>query len=119
MSLQYNEIKTLIVDAIMLSNAKTEGQFKVIDTKLDAITQRLDKINGTVANHEKRINDHDIIITDYVNHLKDTEIIQGKIRIMEDTQLTSKSIKKWVIGSIAIISVLLGIAMAIIELTSK
>ena len=103
----------------MLSNAKTEGQFMVIDTKLDGITQRLDKINGTVANHEKRINDHDIIITDYVNHLKDTEIIQGKIRIMEDTQLTSKSIKKWVIGTILIVVTLLGIVTTVLELTSK
>jgi len=60
------ELRTLIEDAMRFRDEKTNGQFKVIDTKLDGITQRLDKINGTVARHEKSLNDEAIIIANYL-----------------------------------------------------
>jgi hypothetical protein len=110
------ELRTLIEDAMRFRDEKTNGQFKVIDTKLDGITQRLDKINGTVARHEKSLNDEAIIIANYLEHAKEAEEIEKRLRIVEDTQLTQKSIKKWIVGTIGVTGTILAIIIAALQI---
>jgi hypothetical protein len=110
------ELRMLIEDAMRAHNEKINGQFMVIDTKLDGITQRLDKINGTVAKHEKTINERAIIVADYLDHAKEGEDIEKRLRIVEDTQLTQKSIKKWIVTTIGITGAILTIIIATLQI---
>ncbi|MFA5366603.1 MAG: hypothetical protein WC333_01860 [Dehalococcoidia bacterium] len=109
------ELRTLIEDAMRFRDEKTNGQFKVIDTKLDGITLRLDKINGTVASHEKIINERAIVVADYMDHAKEAEDIEKRLRAVEDTQLTQRSIKKWIVGTIGVTGTILAIIIAALQ----
>jgi hypothetical protein len=100
------ELRELIEDAMKIRDERVHGEFNVINTKLDGITQRLEKVNGTIAKHEKIINERAIIVADYLNHAKEqaieTEEITKRVRTLEDTQLSNNAIKKWVVGVVSI-----------------
>lgn len=106
LNINTTELRELIADAMRAQNEKTTGQFNVIDCKLDLITQRLDKLNGTVAKHEKIINERSVVVADYLDHAKEqakqSENTEKRIRTLEDTQLSNKSIKKWIITTVGV-----------------
>lgn len=101
-SISGSELRNLIEDAMKFRDERANGQFKVIDTKLDGINQRLDKINGSVGKHEEKINNTAIVIADYMDHIKQGEEISKRIRSLEDNQLSHIAIKKWIVGTIGI-----------------
>jgi hypothetical protein len=117
------ELRDVIEDAMKVRDERVNGQFNVINTKLDGITQRLDKVNGTIAKHDQIINDRAIVVADYLEHARDQEIntekFKTRLRALEDTQLSQKSIKKWIVGTIAITGVVIGIVVGLIDLLSK
>jgi hypothetical protein len=117
------ELRDVIEDAMKVRDERVNGQFNVINTKLDGITQRLDKVNGTIAKHDQIINDRAIVVADYLEHARDqaitTEKFKERLRVLEDTQLSQRSIKKWIVGTIAITGVVIGIIVGLIDLLSK
>jgi hypothetical protein len=100
------ELRELIEDAMKIRDERVHGEYNVIETKLDGISQRLDKVNGTIAKHEKIINERAIVVADYLNHAKEqateSEEITKRIRTLEDNQLSNNAIKKWIIGAVSV-----------------
>jgi hypothetical protein len=109
------ELRELISDAMSVMNEKITGKFNVIDCKLDLITQHLDKLNGTVAKHEKIINERAIIVADYMDHAKEAENVEKRIRTLEDQQLSTKSVKKWIVGTVGLTSGLIAIGYTLFQ----
>jgi hypothetical protein len=114
-SITGSELRTLIEDAVKFRDERANGQFKVIDTKLDGINHRLDKINGSVQKHEQIINDRAIIVADYMDHVNESKDITKRIRALEDSQLSHVAIKKWIIGTIGITGGIIAILYTLIQ----
>jgi hypothetical protein len=102
MTVSTAELRELIADAMQVRDERMTGQFNVIDCKLDLITQRLDRLNGTVAKHEKIINERAIVVADYMDHAKEAQVVEKRIRMLEDTQLSNKTIKKWIVTTVGV-----------------
>lgn len=85
------EIKEIISDIMTGINARIESKFDIIDFKLDAIKN----INDKVQNHEI------------------------KIRKLEDTNLSQKSVKKFIGAMFASGLVLGGLIVAFVEFLMK
>ncbi len=115
MTVSTAELRELIEDAMKIRDERNNGQFNVINTKLDGITQRLDKLNGTVAKHEKIINERAIVVADYMDHAKEAESIEKRIRMLEDQQLSNKTIKKWIVTTVGVTGSLIAIGFTLFQ----
>lgn len=113
------ELRELINDAMSVVNEKVEAKYNIIDCKLDLIGQRLDKLNGKVAKHEQSLNEHTVVIADYINHAKKSDENEKRIRTLEDAQLSNASIKKWIVGTVGITGALIGIAYTLLQMVVK
>jgi hypothetical protein len=113
------ELKVLVEEGMALSNTENQGRFDVIDVKLDGITHRLDKINGTVAEHAKIIAERALVVQRNDDDHKMLADIPGRVRSLEDDRLSRNSIKKWIIGTIAMTGTLIGIITWLIDILSK
>ena len=115
MTVSTAELRELIEDAMKIRDERNNGQFNVINTKLDGITQRLDKLNGTVARHEKIINERAIVVADYMDHAKEAENVEKRIRMLEDQQLSNKTIKKWIVTTVGVTGSLIAIGFTLFQ----
>jgi hypothetical protein len=115
MTVSTAELRELIEDAMRVRDERTTGQFNVIDCKLDLIGQRLDKLNGTVAKHEKIINERAVIVADYMDHIKESANTEKRIRTLEDQQLSNSSIKKWIVTTVGVTGALIGIVYTLLQ----
>jgi hypothetical protein len=89
--------------------ARQDSKFEIIQYKLDAIKEQTTKTNGRVTIMETTVND-----------LQKHPLSCGlavKMRSVEDALLAQKSIKQWVIGSVAATSGFLGLIALILKLT--
>ena len=100
-------------DNINIALTELKGQFNVIDTKLDGIDVHLKKINGTVEGHTEKLNqfaiERESLRIKQDVYFKDLESVTPRIRMLEDEHLSTKAIKKWIVGSVAIMTAVLGI----------
>jgi hypothetical protein len=127
---------TLLTQQITALTTLTNAQFINVN-------ERLDKINGKVAKHDEQITqalverganrqkqeDYFMEIDDMEKRITAVESQEKvhvincpnvpKIRQLEDTQLTTKAIKKWVITSVGLGLAVGGFIVAIIELILK
>lgn len=94
------EIKEIISDIMTGVNARIEAKYDIIDIKLDAISTHLANINGKVQKHEKTIND---ALKERVgnrqkqdSYFKEIDENNKKIRILEDSNLSQRSVKKFI-----------------------
>lgn len=102
------EIKEDIIKPLLATvNAYHEGDLKLINADLKRIlrqttrhNQRMTKIESKNEKHEQRI--ELIEKADIANEGKCPN--DDKVRALEDAQLTQKSIRKWIIGSVGIAS---------------
>lgn len=96
---------------VLLSHV--DGQYGIIDTKLDGISTHLAKMNGKVARHEdvigKALQERARNRQEQSDHIKDCLSFEGRIRKVEDSQLSTKAIKGWIVGSVAIMGGILGV----------
>jgi len=86
-----NEILTAINDLkIQVSTYRAEvtAQNTVTNAKLLSIDEKLCKQNNRVGKLEERM-------TPLENHVKNTEALPNKIRQLEDSNLSNKSIRKF------------------------
>ena len=99
---------------------KVDSQYKVIDTKLDNLNTHLERINGSVGKHETVINEALIERARFReildNNIEDVDELVPKVRKLEDHQLTSKSIKKWIAAAVALTGTVIGLFYTIYQL---
>jgi hypothetical protein len=103
------EIREMLQDCMAGSHARTESKFEIIEVKLNHILEQTTKTNGRVTKLEE--DNHD-----FKNHVKNTHDYDNKIRVLEDHQLSTKVIKKWVVGSVAVTGTVMSIIFIIFKL---
>ena len=112
------ELRQLISDAVQIHNIRGEAQFEIINHKLDGINEHLKKLNGKVVEHERIINERSLVIQqmiDFKANLEE-ENLPKKVRDLEDVQLTTKTIRNWVKGSIGMGIAVGGLVVAVIAI---
>ena len=122
-------------------------QIKALTTLTSAqfmnVNERLDKINGKVARHDDAItqsliersnlqhktSEQDTCIDEIYDRLADVEKKEAnhvlacpnvnKIRALEDNQLETKSVKKWIVGSVATTGIVMSILWILFQIYFK
>jgi hypothetical protein len=89
-----------------------DRMFASIDDNFFEIKERLDKLNGSVARHEKTINEN---LPHNISHCPQT----ADIKDLKENMITSKVIKKTLYIGFGIICTLIAAIIGIIELISK
>jgi hypothetical protein len=107
-----DEIYNAIVDLkiqIGTYRAETTAQNTVTNAQLISINKHLNTLNGRVGKVEK-----DIIPLN--NHLENTSDYDEKIRAIEDNLLSVKSVKKWLVGLVVIMSTIMSIIFILLKI---
>jgi len=86
-----------------------DRMFASIDDNFHEVKARLDKLNGSVARHEKVINEH---LPHSIDHCPQV----GAIKDLQDNMITTKAIKKTIYVAFGIICALIGALWGIKEL---
>jgi hypothetical protein len=92
-----------------------------MEKKYESESERIRQLEKQEITHESRCPQSKKIeiinkeIIDFKNHVTNTHDYDMKIRNLEDTQLTQKSIRKWIIGSVAITGTVVGILFALFK----
>jgi hypothetical protein len=102
---EHKEMKELIQNYLENSTTKTDAKFELIVYKLDKVIEQTTRTNGRVSKLE------DITLTHPMTCPQIT-----KIRELEDTQLTHKAIKTWVVTSILVTSGIFTILLGLFKL---
>ena len=86
-----------------------DRMFASIDDNFHEVKERLDKLNGSVAKHEKIINEH---LPHSIDHCPQVRVIEG----LQENMITSKAVKKTIYIGFGIICALIGALWGIKEL---
>lgn len=86
-----------------------DRMFASIDDNFHEIKGRLDKLNGSVARHEKVINEN---LPHSVNHCPQVKAIEE----LQDNMITSKAVKKTLYIGFGIICTLIAALWGVIEI---
>ena len=107
-----NEVKLIL--------AKVDTQYRVIETKLGSIDNHLQRINGSVGKHEEQIQEALIERAknrqEQKDRVKDFDEMVPKVRALEDHQLSSRSIKKWIAAAVALTGTVIGLFYTLYQL---
>ena len=116
------EIRQIINDGMSSIHARTEAKFEIIDSKLDGIHGRLDKINGSVARHEQTLNERAIKfqkIDDYMSNRNTGCPHLPAIQALQIAEKISISKKQLIISIITIIGIIIGIDWTSLEINNS
>lgn len=126
-----------------LLQEQIKGFTTLMNAQFRGVNERLDKINGKVQKHDEQITqalverganrqkqeDYFTEIDDMEKRITAVEEKEAshtiicpnipKIRAIEDNQLSNKTIKKWMIGSITITGIVSGILWILIQIYFK
>ena len=86
-----------------------DRMFASIDDNFHEIKGRLDKVNGSVARHEKVINEN---LPHTIDHCPQSEVIKD----LQDNMITAKAVKKTIYIGFTIICALIGALWGMMEL---
>lgn len=86
-----------------------DRMFGSIDDNFVEIKGRLDKLNGSVARHEKVINEH---LPHSIDHCPQA----GSIKDLQENMITTKAIKKTLYVGFGIICALIGVLLGVMEI---
>lgn len=115
-----NEEFIILVDAKLSTyHAKVDAQSCITNAALAGVNSRLDKVNGHIGDLQTESNKRAIVVQEFYNFKEDYKDVPQKIRILEDNQLTTKAVRKWVIGAVTIGCIVGGVVIGIIELIIK
>jgi hypothetical protein len=119
-----NELITALTDLkinIGAYRAEMSAQNLVTNTRLLNIDNHLATLNGRTGALEKSSNERMLAVAAFNHHLEDAkeERLPEKVRALEDSQLSTASIKKWVAASIAITGTVVSIIFTIINYFAK
>lgn len=106
------EVKEMLHEILSGYQALNESQNYIVVEKLNGINCRLDVLNGKTQKTIDRVID-----------LEKSEVLHpltcpnlNRIRTLEDNQLSTKAIKKWIVGSIAITGGIMSILFIIFKI---
>lgn len=109
------ELRSMINDILCAHAEKTDGKFDVIDTKLDAITEQTKKTNGRVTKLEGQV-----LMLQFNEQNHGNVCPQGKrIEKLEQESLSSGAVKKFLLGTLAVMVSLVTIIVAVYEIFIK
>lgn len=110
-----DEIKEFLIQILETHTAKVDGKFDVINTKLDTITTQTTKHNGRMTKAEE-----------VINYLLNREHNHGalcpqakRIETLEHQQLTSISIKKFLVATLGVTVSIVAILAFVFEVWIK
>lgn len=86
-----------------------DRMFASIDDNFHEIKERLDKLNGSVARHEKVINEN---LPHNVNHCPQVKAIES----LQENMITTKAVKKTIYVGFGIICALIAALWGVIEI---
>ena len=86
-----------------------DRMFASIDDNFHEVKGRLDKLNGSVARHEKVINEH---LPHSIDHCPQVKAIEE----LQDNMITSKAVKKTLYIGFGIICTLIAALWGVIEI---
>ncbi len=89
-----------------------DRMFASIDDHFFEMTKRLDKLNGSVARHEKVIDEN---LPHNIAHCPQAQTIET----LKNNMVTEKAVKKTIYVAIGILGTLIGIVFALFEIFSK
>jgi len=117
------EMREIVENCSLTMMTKVGAQHEIINAKLDGINAHLKGINGKVQRHEEQIfealSERGRNRQLQSDNFKDLEDLIPKVRQLEDSQLTSMTIKKWIIGSVAVTGTLIAIVTTIIKFITE
>jgi len=93
-------------------SARVDAQNTITNNRLATIDEKLCKQNGRVGKLEDRI-------TPLENHVENTKELPTKIRQLEDSNLSSASIKRWFAAAIALTGTIVGIVVTVLNFIMK
>lgn len=109
------DIKTDIIKPLLATvNAYHEGDLKLINADLKRILEQTTKTNSRVSRSEAKIEE---LEKKEIAHIINCPQAK-RVRSLEDNQLSQKSIKKWIVGTVGIASLLIGIFYIIFQTIS-
>ena len=111
-TIQRGEVKEMLHEVLAGYHVKVDAQNTVTNAELGHIKKSLAKLNGTVAEHTKIINDnlpHTIL---KCSQAKD-------IQCLKDNMITSKAIKKFIMVSIGITVSIITVIIIIFDFIIK
>ena len=124
------ELKEILQLYLTNVNGQTQSKFDIIDVKLDSIQQQVTKANGRTGKLEetvseilkqnalekqKNINQHENLVHELKNQIN-TCPINKRVETLEVQSLTKEEVKKKMIQTITITSMVSGIVFGILKL---
>lgn len=106
--------KDIIKPLLATVNAYHEGDLKLINADLKRILEQTTKTNSRVSRSEAKIEE---LEKKEIAHIINCPQ-EKRVRNLEDNQLSQKSIKKWIVGTVGIASLLIGIFYIIFQTIS-
>lgn len=107
-------IREILTTMITSIHAEKDSKYDLIDYKLVTILEQTTKHNQRMEKVEDRVDKIEKNEISHVSNCPQTE----KIRTLEDTALSTKSIKRWIAGSVGITGCLIIIARVVFNLIS-
>ena len=102
-----SEMKEILHDYVAGVIAQQDAKYTIIDSKLNDIKLQTSDIVKRVSELEVK----------EVNHVVNCSIAP-KVRVLEDNQLSIKSVKRWVIGTVGVTGTVMSIIWIVIKLIS-
>ena len=113
--LSKEEIRTEIIQPLLrVTHADHDADMKVINMKLDAIIVQTTKTNGGLSDANKKIEELEKKEIAHIIDCPQTE----RVRALEDNQLSQKSIKKWIAGSVGVATGVVGAFWILFQIIS-
>ena len=116
------EIRQMLIDILSGQTEEMKGRYNVIHANLTQIKEQTTKTNGRVSSLEKKV---DSLERNDIEHLiKCPQLVrisnnETRLLSLENVNFSRKAIFKFIAGLWAVTLALVGIAITIIELTSK
>jgi len=109
------EIREMFTDVLRTHSAELNGEFKVIKTELSQIKEQTTKTNGRVTSMEKEVGLIKLREVEHKTNCPNTL----RIRTLEKSDVSRKSVLKFISVSIGITLGIIGTGIAIISLIIK
>ena len=109
---EFNSLKELFEEKLKSLHIQLNSEFEVLNNRLETIEEQVKKTNGRTIKLEELTNLHTLSINQYSNKCPQ----EARIRTVEDNLLTGFTVKKWIIGTLGVISIIVGIIYTLIKI---
>jgi len=103
------EIRELIQDLLTAKNAKIEANYDNLEYKIDNVELILGEIKTQTTKTNGRVTALELKDASHITNCPHAPKLNDRVRALEDNQLSVKSVKTWVISSVTIASLVVGI----------